>query len=386
MKDTARSIFPNQPPDARLSHVDIAKGIAMLAIVAIHNPLLMEHGGKIFNGLLSFALPVFFICCGTFSPPDKAIGAIALARTRGLLVPYAATIITIALIDRVLLNKSALHILWGGLYGTGATVAWVPLWFLPLLWLVSMAALLIARCVEQQRLPRLSLTLLSMLLFVAGSVALHEINSLFPQVASRGLPFSLDLLPLTLAYALVGLTFRVLWLRPRYNVAVFLIAAPTFLLLQFGPAAAMDLNLRRYDSGFFSTLSALSGACAVFSFAGGIRNVRVIASLIAAIGRESLVICIFHFPIQEALVYRLPVALFGDVGPISISISALALSMSLWWVLSKSSASRFLFAITLQQSQTHSAACLRSLQPVDQGKTYPGTDCTSNLLRPSPRR
>ncbi|GJH30393.1 acyltransferase family protein [Caballeronia novacaledonica] len=348
MESTALGTLSNHLPDARLSHVDIAKGIAMLAIVVVHNPLLMEHGGRIFNGLLSFALPVFFISCGALTRPDQAIGASVLSRARGLLVPYAATIIAIAVVNRVLLNRSALPILWGGLYGTGATVAWVTLWFLPHLWLVSIAALLIGRCAEQQYLSRLSLTLLAMLLCGAGNVALHAMYVSFPQLASRGLPFSLDLLPLSLAYALVGLAFRVLWLRPRYNVAIFLIAAPVFLLLQFRPDAAMDLNLRRYDNGFFSTLSALSGACTVFSLAAGIRNVRCLAPLMTAIGRGSLVICIFHFPIQQALVHRLPVTPLGNAGPISISILALAFSMSLWWVFSKSSIGRLLFAIKQQ--------------------------------------
>jgi hypothetical protein len=44
----------------RSCHVDAEKKIAMVGIVAIHNPLLLTHGGDGFNALLAISLPVFF--------------------------------------------------------------------------------------------------------------------------------------------------------------------------------------------------------------------------------------------------------------------------------------------------------------------------------------
>jgi len=367
MNDPSESALPNQDREARLAHLDIAKGIAIMAIVAIHNPLLMQHGGKLFNALLSFSLPLFFICSGMLARTGKSIGASALARTHALMTPYIATTVAIALVDRILSGRSTIAIISGGLYGTGATVTWVTLWFLPHLWLVSIATLLIGRCVEQQRTCRLALTLLAMLSWGVGSVALHTMNASFPQLASRGLPFSVDLLPLSLGYALIGLAFRALLLRPRYSGVVFFISAPIFLLLQFGPDAAMDLNLRRYDSGLYSTLSALTGACAVFSLAAGMGNVRCVAPLLARIGRASLGICIFHFPVQRALLDKLPLILQGGAGPILISTLALLVSQSIWWLLTRSSTGRVLFAVSRCSFESRGTSWLSMVRRVCSG-------------------
>ncbi|WP_250479791.1 MULTISPECIES: hypothetical protein [unclassified Caballeronia] len=100
--DRSESALPRHDRNARLAHIDIAKGIAIMAIVAILIPLPMQHGGKLVNALLSFSMPLLFICPGMPTRICRSIGASALARTHSLMVLYSTTTVAIALVDRIM--------------------------------------------------------------------------------------------------------------------------------------------------------------------------------------------------------------------------------------------------------------------------------------------
>lgn len=318
----------------RSLHVDVAKGIAMVGIVAIHNPLLLKHDGEIFDALLAFALPVFFIVTGMFTRNEAHWRDVIAARSVSLLVPYAAVVIAQALWQMPLSMPRAAHTIAGALYASGATVPWVTLWFLPHLWLVAISAFLITRLTRRVAYQRTTCALLAIALIAAGSWILHHFDR---QDALAQLPWSIDLLPLSLAFVLAGHAWRGSLLDMQPKGWLILCAVAAFIIIQALPGSSMDLNLRRYDSAGLTTLSALLGSYVVFSIASLLGDVPIVGRTMSAIGRASLIICIVHFPLQQILIQRiehLPVhptlLLAGSISVVSVGISMLVHHAARW--------------------------------------------------------
>lgn len=188
------------------------------------------------------------------------------------------------------------------LYATGATIPWVPLWFLPHLFLASAFATVAVTALKRHR-PLLGL--LAFGLLGLGAQVLIGLPLLitalpFPIPLTTGLPWSIDLLPLTAGYVLVGY-----WMRdylPRLTTSRVAIAcsALTFLALHVGYNEAMDLNRRAYGDLFISTVQALAGIHLTCSVASLLTNGRLPGRILAYIGSNSLAILIFHVVIQDA--------------------------------------------------------------------------------------
>jgi fucose 4-O-acetylase-like acetyltransferase len=77
----------------RLRHVDIAKGIAIILVVFVHNRFVMHDRGKLFNILSSFLLPLFFFLSGIFFNPTEPFKRILIKRADSLLKPYYVTLL-----------------------------------------------------------------------------------------------------------------------------------------------------------------------------------------------------------------------------------------------------------------------------------------------------
>ncbi|MFM0753256.1 acyltransferase family protein [Paraburkholderia strydomiana] len=318
----------------RSLHVDVAKGIAMIGIVAIHNPLLLKHDGKIFDALLAFALPVFFIVTGMFTRNEAHWRDVIATRSVSLLVPYAAVVVAQALWQMPLSMPRAARTIAGALYASGATVPWVTLWFLPHLWVVAISAFLITRLTRRVAYQRTTCALLAIALIAAGSWILHHFDR---QDALAQLPWSIDLLPLSLAFVLAGHAWRRSLLDIQPKGWLILCAVAAFVFVQALPGSSMDLNLRRYDSAGLTTLSALLGSYVVFSIASLLGDVPIVGRTMSAIGRASLIICIVHFPLQQILIQRtehLPVhptlLLAGSISVVSVGISMLVHHAARW--------------------------------------------------------
>jgi fucose 4-O-acetylase-like acetyltransferase len=318
----------------RSLHVDAAKGIAMVGIVAIHNPLLLKHDGEVFDALLAFALPVFFLATGMFTRDDAHWRDVIATRSVSLLLPYAAVVVAQALWQMPLSVSRSAQTISGALYASGATVPWVTLWFLPHLWLVSILAFLIVRLTRRVAYQRTTCGLLAFALIAAGTWMLHHFNR---QDAAAQLPWSIDLLPLSLAFVLAGHVWRRFLLDMKPKGWLILCVAATFIFVQALPGSSMDLNLRRYDSAGLTTLSALLGSYLVFSIASLLGAVPIVGRTTSAIGRASLIICIVHFPLQQLLIQyiehvlmRPTLLLAGSVSVISIGISMLVNHAARW--------------------------------------------------------
>lgn len=110
----------------RLSWLDIAKAIAMVAVVFSHEYSSVKPLVLLCN---SFMLPLFFMCSGfCLSPGKYSIGEYAERKARTLLLPYFALGLIVSL----------MHIGIDGLDGVVRNIekslfSWQTLWFLPVL-------------------------------------------------------------------------------------------------------------------------------------------------------------------------------------------------------------------------------------------------------------
>lgn len=286
----------------RRDQIDIVKAIAMIAIVAIHNPLLVTHDSLCFNMLLSFALPAFFVIAGLFTDPKVALARVVFSKSRSLLRPYAVVVGIVAVAQAFFSPADAARTLAGAVYGTGATVPWVTLWFLPHLWIVALCAAVLARGSGRFRAGRAMLVCLALLLPFAGRECLDLIGRAAPSLIAKGLPFSVDVLPFSLAFTLVGFLLRGSVTRRWLSFPLFVGGLAVFSILITSRSASMDLNQRRYDSVVWTSVCALSGLVIVFFIARAIMRNGRLASVLAQTGRASISICIFHFPIQQQAV------------------------------------------------------------------------------------
>jgi polysaccharide biosynthesis protein PslL len=295
----------------RLRHIDIAKGIAIILVVFAHNRFVMHDRGKLFNLLSSFLLPLFFFLSGIFFKPTEPFKRILIKKADSLLKPYYVTLLMLGAAYFLIRHESIWEYLFGVLYGNGATIKWVPLWFLPHLYLITLYAwclLAITRLDKYGYWPKI---LGLLLMFSVGFSVRNffwnvpvKINGENLKLFKRdfllpGLPFSLDLIFLTGLYFLLGLFVKPKMLKFTYNPKLFWVALITFSLTHFGSDAIIDYNERLFDNLALSTGQALLGIYIVISLSSFISNFDVSSRMLSRIGEATLIILIFHWSIQE---------------------------------------------------------------------------------------
>jgi len=136
---------------------------------------------------------------------------------------------------------------------------------------------------------------------------LYWITDRFYFTYLQGLPWNVDLLPITMAFYLLGTAFpkQRTWNQVTISPSrLFAIAAGSFafvgmcvLLMDWG----MDLNNRRYDHWAGSTLSAACGIGGVLLLSLAIDKLghRWPTQALTFIGKRSLFILVLHFSLQQ---------------------------------------------------------------------------------------
>jgi polysaccharide biosynthesis protein PslL len=295
----------------RLTHVDIAKGIAIILIVFIHNKFVMYDGGKGFSILSSFLLPLFFFLSGIFFKPNEPFRQMLFRRADALLKPYFVTFLMLGAAYVLIRNENVWEYLFGVLYGNGATIKWVPLWFLPHLFLITLYSWCLLAITRLDRTGFLPKFLGLLILFSVGFVVQAsfwnmpvKMNGENLKLFGRdfllpGLPFSLDLIFLTGCYYLLGLFLKQKIVRFTFVPKLFWMALITFSLTHYWSAAAIDYNKRLFDNLLLSTGQALLGIYLVLSFSALISSFKRVSRILGRIGEAAILVLIFHWSIQE---------------------------------------------------------------------------------------
>ena len=271
----------------------------------------MHDRGKLFNILSSFLLPLFFFLSGIFFKPTEPFKRIFIKRADSLLKPYFATLLILGTAYFLIREESLWEYLFGVLYGNGATIKWVPLWFLPHLYLITLYSWCFLAITRLDKYGYLAKLFWLLFMFAIGFVVQNTfwnvpviINGENVKLFGRdfllpGLPFSLDLIFLTALYFLLGLLLKPKLLRFIYNPKLFWIALITFSLTHYGSNATIDYNERLFDNLALSTGQALLGIYIVLSLSSFLSTFDVVSRLLSRIGEATLIILIFHWFIQE---------------------------------------------------------------------------------------
>jgi len=298
----------------RILTLDIAKGVGILLVVLGHNPVFRETWHPVYEAIYLFHMPLFFFLSGvTFRAGSP--GEAGRKRGRALLVPYFVMGLLGVLAALASGPMPALTELGGMVYATGHTIRFVPLWFLPCLFMASMAATFLMEAARvltpAERLERMRTVLLASLAivgFVAGSLILgSHVFAEPPYVDYKGrplgLPWSLDLVPFVLGVFFVGtLAARapLVYRCPQPWLVLLATASVLTILTAFG--ASLDLNYRRLTLPIPAIAAMAAGIVMVLALSTLLARVAWTARLFGYLGSASLIILMLHSPLQRRLI------------------------------------------------------------------------------------
>lgn len=292
----------------RLTHIDIAKGMGILLVVIGHNWIVLDDKGELFGLIYSFHMPLFFLLSGIFFNPNKSFLSTLVSRADTLLKPYFVTLIPVAIYIYIFVTreKPMQATLWSIATGAAIIPRWEPLWFLPNLFIVSILAWL---ATSRTRLDTMSNIVKAIILGTMLTVGYFTITS-FRQIPLmwngeemklHTVPFSADIALITAFYFILGYLLRERIKGTHLNYLWVTIATVIFIALQLLTDYRIDLNLRRYDNLFVSTVLALTGIYIVISVSRVIAMLPHLAAVFSYIGINSLTILIFHTAIQRGI-------------------------------------------------------------------------------------
>ncbi|MES2664252.1 MAG: acyltransferase family protein [Pseudomonadota bacterium] len=294
----------------RKTTIDVAKGLGIILVVLGHNWLVVSPKEELFRVIFSFHMPLFFFLSGIFLKETESFKNFITSKSSALLKPYLVVLIVLAFFIVPMRSSSWLDYFAGMLYGTGATIEWSPLWFLPHLFL----ALLLTRIFLSLTHNTKILFLLSFILLIIG-VSIIDLfwkmelpiwmKGYFQLGKSKdvpGLPFSIDVLAINTAFVLAGFLLRKQTINAHFQPFYFLTALIVFALAHINYDETMDVSQRIYGNLFITTLEAVCGIYLVISIAvliDTITRLHVLGKTLSYLGASSLFILIFHAMIQR---------------------------------------------------------------------------------------
>ncbi len=322
----------------RIEYLDIARGIGILLVVLGHNDFAALS--PFFHQVIySFHIPLFFFLSGYFINTAVSFFDYSKKRFHAVLKPYWFTILLIYAVsvsfEKMGFQNAGLRIA-KALYGSIDYIDWAQLWFLPNLFVVSLYAFLFIRLTG--KLQNRWLRWGTLLATLAVSVPLLHVFYPFTlpifgrEYQLYGLPFSLDLILLSGFFFILGNEVRQVTSERTFTPVLLLIGTGIgLLLLNFLFPYSVDVAKRVYQSFFVNTAEALLGILFVLAVARQIElHSRPLAALLRYFGNLSLIILLFHVPIQGfwsdklmALTDNLPLAILtgfvmGVLGPVLI--------------------------------------------------------------------
>jgi fucose 4-O-acetylase-like acetyltransferase len=191
------------------------------------------------------------------------------------------------------------------LYANGHYIDWVQLWFLPHLFLINIFAFFFYWLVKRSPIFWLKW----ILLIAVQVVGVLMIDKFWPfDIAIGGRHFSLFGLPLSLDLVLVSGFFFILGSEVNHSDLTKFFAHPLASLLSGLGLLAMviylpdiiDFNTRLFASLPVNSLEAVLGIIFILSISYQIEKVAWLSAILRYIGQASLIILIFHVPVQES--------------------------------------------------------------------------------------
>ena len=290
----------------RIGYLDIARGIGILLVVLGHNDfeVISVFARQI---IYSFHIPLFFFLSGYFIDTSIPFFDFFKKRFNGVLKPFFFTLFLIYFtsisFEKMGFNTAISRIV-KSLYGTGHYIDWVQLWFLPHLFVVSLYAFLFITLVSKLRNRWVTWGILLVTLAI-GLLFLHRFYPFTLSVFGKeyelwGLPFSLDLVLLSGFFFILGNEVRQVTSEKTFDNLFLLIGTGISLfLLNFLFPYLIDFNIRQYESFLVNTTEAILGILFILALSRQIEvHTNRLASVFKYLGNISLIILLFHVPIQ----------------------------------------------------------------------------------------
>ncbi|MDB5964977.1 MAG: acyltransferase 3, partial [Polaromonas sp.] len=307
-------------------------GLGIVLVLLGHDPLVLQDRGELFRVIYSFHVPLFFFLAGLVLRDAQPLGPFAKARAGALLKPYFVVLFLLGLgkLYTLRARPPAEHIgpdyFLGVLYGGGDTIFWAPLWFLPHLFVVLVAAMAILNVTAAWPGRKRWLWLIAATLLATGVLSLgsfwqvdNPLRLVWNQDRLPGLPWSLDLTGITCAFVLGGFLLGPQLRAMRFRPLPLLAATAGFAALHWFFDDTMDLNMRLYGQPLVSTLQALLGIYLVMSVACLLQRYRRGWGWLGYVGSGSLFILLFH-PFAQGKTF-LALLHFTQNGPLSSCLS-----------------------------------------------------------------
>ena len=292
---------------SRIEYIDIARGIGILLVVLGHNDFSLVSPFA-YQVIYSFHMPLFFFLSGYFINTSSSFLAFTVKRFHSLLKPYLFTIFLIyagSISFGRIGFQNALGRIIKSLYASGIYIDWVQLWFLPHLFVTALYAFIFLKLFERGE-GRLLKWLALIATLGLSSITLPRFYPFSLMVFGKeyilyGLPCSLDLVFLSGFFYILGGEIRQLIPDQAFEkLWAFLGSGAALLLLNYFFSQRIDFNTRTYDSYLINTTEAVIGILFILALSRQIAmRVKKLASLFTYFGRISLIILIFHVPIQE---------------------------------------------------------------------------------------
>lgn len=313
----------------RIDFIDVAKGISII-LVAVNHSKLYEFFPTLNELIGLIRMPLFFFVSGFFLSTNATYSSFLLKKLRGILQPYFVTLLSVCFMGYLYNSRIQVDSILGVLYGVGDTISWTATWFLPHLFLLSFCSFCLLKVCQS----RIVLTVIIFSTIIIGYLSLPLIfdatNSIkyswWPHSIS-GLPFSIDLLPFSMLFFMLG-TFAKSFINDfdlgDFRVAVFALIVLLFVFINFNPD--INLNQRVLHEPVSVFICAISGIYLILFTSFRASNIKLFNSLFQYFGKTSLYILIFHGPIMFWTYYYSERILFHLGGSVS---APLLLTMAL---------------------------------------------------------
>ena len=333
----------------RNATIDIAKGIGILSVVLCHN-WIAYNNHELFRVIYSFHMPLFFFISGIFFNPNGTFKFFVSNKFESLLKPYFVVLISLFVYNCVstLVTKSsfdAVRYFFKLLYGSSSTLNWAPLWFLPHLFLVFIAAWFIHHTIFRHLQHQYYKGIFLSVMLVVGIFTIQTfwltpadpfgLNLiLYKQNQLHGLPFDVDIILVTLPFFLFGALSAKKMETFQFNRFYTALCLIIFIGLHYAYNYSIALHLRQYDDLVVSTLQIITGIYLIFSIASLCTKYEILSKVLSYIGQASLFILIFHYPIQRFITFNMQYQLpqFKPQVALAALIISILCSIILWQI------------------------------------------------------
>jgi fucose 4-O-acetylase-like acetyltransferase len=291
----------------RNTDFDIARAISIMLVVFGHSLLVPVHPA-LNEALTSVRMPLFLMLSGVFFKPDAPLWETAHHKAKALLKPY---LVVAVLLGSYSFLRGQVEDPWAHVMGVlsfnGPQIpGWLfPLWFLSFLWALHTVGNVLCRATGFSQRGMAWQLCFVLTLAVLGHAALPGNwavqRCVGVGVGYVGLPFSADLLPLGLAWFLLGHLLGPALRSQAMPLNWTVVCSLVFAACQVLAAPSLDLFAREASDVLFSSLAGLSGTLAILGWSQATRRLKRLPTVLAPIGRNSLYLLMWHTPMQSLL-------------------------------------------------------------------------------------